>query len=845
MSDEAPRDLTLLRPQSRGRLNAQVSREEATDAATPRVLKSRFVLEERLGTGGMGTVYRARDLRKVEARDRSPHVAVKVLNADIRRHPEAFIALEREAVRSQQLAHPNIVSIYDFDKDGNVPFLTMELLQGRELGVLLQSYPHGLPDELAWPLVRGMCEGLSYAHAQGVVHADFKPGNVFFTETEQVKILDFGLARAVQIQHEGGEDTAFDPVHLGALTPAYASLEMIRGEPPEARDDLYALAVVIYMIFTGRHPYDRKAADEALENGMVPDRPRRLGFRQWRALRASLALERDQRPASVQHLQQALLGRTNWTTRIGAAAAVVMFGVATSFYVIEAAQIDDVRDEVRQVTLLDVQAARVSSLVEEPLLDPVWLQRLDAELQALAAVDADGAAVTVYRRQAGDVVAAGIASRPTVAEASRLFTNAAYLLPSPAMQRALATSLGKALSSLVPIADLPRGDPTVRSALADLTSVQNVLSETGHLLDVEVVSALTAQSAQVLDALVEDVRRLHAQGDSGELASTFIEAAQGWDFAAGAVEVLRQLQPRKVAAPRSAVTPARKPAPAASPGVSLQPLKDLLAASCLRLDIPGVATLLRGYQEQPAVFKQARSATSERLEACIGELESVDVELARGLHRDVQVLLDGLVSLNISAPDACAAPETGANGHVRCRDTASFGKAPELTILPGGDGAAALAVTRTEISTRDFAVFCAATGRCEIPASDFPVTGVAPALVKEFADWLSRETGHRYRLPTSAEWLRLVDARAPGARQCGSRFLGRGRPVPVSEGAEAGNGLLHVADNVRELAWDEGAAWVMGSGFRDKGEDCASDRRIPLADGVDDATGFRLIRELS
>ena len=137
-----PEDATILRAPSR------TGAGSGEPAATPRVLKSRFVLDEKLGSGGMGTVYRAKDLRKVEARDRFPYVAIKVLNSDVREHPEAFIALEREASKSQQLSHPNIVSIFDFDKDGNLPFITMELLQGRELADLLHAYPNGLPEKL-------------------------------------------------------------------------------------------------------------------------------------------------------------------------------------------------------------------------------------------------------------------------------------------------------------------------------------------------------------------------------------------------------------------------------------------------------------------------------------------------------------------------------------------------------------------------------------------------------------------------------------------------------------------------------------------------------------------------
>ena len=165
MSDDA----TVLRAHSRTNSNSGGTSGEA--GATPRVLKSRFVLDQKLGSGGMGTVFRAKDLRKVEARDRFPYVAIKVLNSDVREHPQAFIALEREASKSQQLSHPNIVSIFDFDKDGNVPFITMELLQGRELADLLHAYPNGLPNELAWEVIGGLCAGLRYAHENGVVHA--------------------------------------------------------------------------------------------------------------------------------------------------------------------------------------------------------------------------------------------------------------------------------------------------------------------------------------------------------------------------------------------------------------------------------------------------------------------------------------------------------------------------------------------------------------------------------------------------------------------------------------------------------------------------------------------------
>src|SRR5512143_3488974 len=258
-TDTTADDITVLRGNS-GSGSGQAP-------ATPRILKQRFILDEKLGSGGMGTVYRAKDLRKVEAQDRQPYVAIKVLNNDFRAHPDAFIALQREASKSQGIAHPNIVSIFDFDKDGDVPYMTMELLQGQELATLLKEYPNGLPDAILWPLVEGMCAGLKHAHEGGITHSDFKPGNVFVMRDGSAKILDFGIARAVRVHNYDGDDTVFDPSKLAALTPAFASREMLQGDTPEPADDIYSLAVVIYLMLTGRHPYDRVRADEAAKQG--------------------------------------------------------------------------------------------------------------------------------------------------------------------------------------------------------------------------------------------------------------------------------------------------------------------------------------------------------------------------------------------------------------------------------------------------------------------------------------------------------------------------------------------------------------------------------------------------
>lgn len=121
------------------------------------ILNKRFVLESTIGTGGMGTVYKAQDLRKVEANDVNPNVAVKVLNSNFEDHPDAFVTLQREASRSHILSHPNIVTVHDFDRDGDVIYMTMELMNGQAMDELLYEQPTGLPKEQSLQIISDYC----------------------------------------------------------------------------------------------------------------------------------------------------------------------------------------------------------------------------------------------------------------------------------------------------------------------------------------------------------------------------------------------------------------------------------------------------------------------------------------------------------------------------------------------------------------------------------------------------------------------------------------------------------------------------------------------------------------
>lgn len=270
------------------------------------VVKGRFVLEERLGKGGMGQVFKARDLRKEEAQDDDPYVAIKFLGDEYSRHPKALISLQREAKRSQQLAHPNILTVYDFDRDGDRVYMTMELLNGAPFSKWESlEFAQDIQPTIA-ALVEQMARGLAYAHGHGVVHSDLKPDNVFVTNEGRVKLLDFGIAR---IMDSAVQKDSFDAGELGAMTMRFASLEMIQGESePHPADDVYALGLMAYQLYTGKHPYDDKNAEEALSAGLEAEPIRGIKRHQWRAIAGAIALKREQRTPSAEIFLRQFLG---------------------------------------------------------------------------------------------------------------------------------------------------------------------------------------------------------------------------------------------------------------------------------------------------------------------------------------------------------------------------------------------------------------------------------------------------------------------------------------------------------------------------------------------------------
>ncbi|MFD5582372.1 Stk1 family PASTA domain-containing Ser/Thr kinase [Streptomyces sp. NPDC127063] len=213
----------------------------------PRRLGGRYELGQVLGRGGMAEVYLAQDTRLGRT------VAVKTLRADLARDPSFQARFRREAQSAASLNHPAIVAVYDTGEDYidgvSIPYIVMEYVDGSTLRELLHSGRKLLP-ERAMEMTVGILQGLEYAHRNGIVHRDIKPANVMLTRTGQVKVMDFGIARAMG-------DSGMTMTQTAAVigTAQYLSPEQAKGEQVDARSDLYSTGCLLYELLTVRPPF--------------------------------------------------------------------------------------------------------------------------------------------------------------------------------------------------------------------------------------------------------------------------------------------------------------------------------------------------------------------------------------------------------------------------------------------------------------------------------------------------------------------------------------------------------------------------------------------------------------
>ncbi|EIK93162.1 serine-threonine kinase Stk1 [Pseudomonas sp. M47T1] len=273
----------------------------------PELLGGRYRLEGLLGAGGMGMVYRARDLLQEQFGDPDPYVAIKLLREDVAECPDGGALLYSEYALTRHLLHRHIVRVHHFDVDPQCQqsYFCMELVRGMPMDQLLCERPRGLPWHELRGIVLAMLEALSHAHQQGVVHGDIKPSNVILGETG-VRLFDFGLGQAMEGVLPGLPQLSRDRFH--AWTPNYAAPELFEGAPLSPATDVYAAACVIYELAGGKHPFSRLTAQQPREQrrGYRLKRPRNLPPKAWPALRLALAQDAKARSITVQQLHDAI-----------------------------------------------------------------------------------------------------------------------------------------------------------------------------------------------------------------------------------------------------------------------------------------------------------------------------------------------------------------------------------------------------------------------------------------------------------------------------------------------------------------------------------------------------------
>src|ERR671929_308732 len=266
---------------------------------TDELFADRYKLDRRLGIGGMSTVQLAFDTRLER------NVAVKLLAEHLAQDPSFVSRFRREALAAARLVHPNVVQVFDFGSDdaSGRQFIVMEYVDGPSCAEILRERGH-LPPAEAVDILAQACRGLAYAHRNGVVHRDVKPGNLLRSSHGMVKLADFGIAKAAEQS---------DITKVGSVlgTAAYLSPEQARGEPAGPASDLYALGVVAYQLMAGRLPYEAASlTDLARQQATPPPRLDELAPDVPPALAAAvlhpLATDPEQRYADAADMEEAL-----------------------------------------------------------------------------------------------------------------------------------------------------------------------------------------------------------------------------------------------------------------------------------------------------------------------------------------------------------------------------------------------------------------------------------------------------------------------------------------------------------------------------------------------------------
>ncbi|MBB3168787.1 bifunctional serine/threonine-protein kinase/formylglycine-generating enzyme family protein [Simiduia aestuariiviva] len=759
------------------------------------LIKDRFELVNLLGSGGMGSVYRALDRRKVEASDSDPYVAVKLLNDDFRQHPDAFISLQRESRKSQNLAHPNIVTVFDFDRDADLVFMTMEYLDGTPLDKLIrQNAGSGLEKERAEAILKDITSALMHAHSQRIVHSDFKPGNIFVTKNKGAKVFDFGIARAVsgELGESASDKTLFDAGSLGALTPAYASLEMIKGEEPCQSDDVYALGCVAYEMYAGRHPFNKTPADKACEQKLKPKRLKGITRRQWRALEAALAFRREDRVQDAAEFMRLFFGRNRafWV-----ASGVVLFSLVvmgSAFF----AQYQE-QKEVDQAYKAEL---------EEKLQKELVLSRVADKKQAIERLIAQAVLSVDWERDL----------RNELRELKELSPGDGY--PAGAETR-IAGLFYLAAKEYIAAGELENAEITVRRA--DGWGVANA----ERFADVR--RTLNAEKSKLI-ARLEEERKQEAMRIAAEERAR-IKAEQ-----------LKQQRAHEQKVNALVSTLERQLRCGFGMDIGRGMAASLQEMSLLDADKYQIL--------KPIVAKEIAS--------CLVKLSKENPRRSHALLVSAQQLLPNQPALAHMKIDFCGHLEPGSGGkgdRYTCADPLLSGGVGPVLVRVGGESRNSIAIGKFEVSWSEFMVWCNAVGSCSDAQvtgnGNLPVTGISVEQAREYTAWLSDQTGYNYRLPTYREWFGAAGAngeREQPDRNCYLKYGGiekGGELIAANAGIANRNGLVNHVGNASEMVREGDELLAVGGSYMDSMSGClaTTKKRYDVRQNYD--VGFRVVRD--
>ena len=317
ISEEQASNLTYFAFAKSHNAEPALAPKKASIGVLPDVLAGRYRLERLLGAGGMGAVYRARDLLHEQFGDPDPYVALKILSEEFAESPDASALLYSEFALTRRLRHDNVVRAHTFevDTDCQRAFITMEYMRGLTLDKLLCERPLGLPWKELRDIVLPLLDTLAYAHCRGVLHGDLKPSNVMLSE-DGLRLFDFGLGQAEEGVLPGLPHLSRE--RFNAWTPGYTAPELLEGQPLSAGADVYGVACVIYELAGGKPPFRRVAStlarDEHLERELHA--PKNLPKHCWPALRKALSFNAAERSITAGQLRDAMSATSSWRQRL-------------------------------------------------------------------------------------------------------------------------------------------------------------------------------------------------------------------------------------------------------------------------------------------------------------------------------------------------------------------------------------------------------------------------------------------------------------------------------------------------------------------------------------------------